>query len=60
MGSIGYVDRGEGGLQLVYCCSPRDKTAGLHLGEQTQKGFSGRHGLWFSRACLLELGAGIQ
>lgn len=34
VGTTGEVCSGEEMLQLVFCCSTRDETAGLDLGEQ--------------------------
>lgn len=35
--TTGDVGRGEGSLQLVICCSTRDETKGLSLGEQRDR-----------------------
>lgn len=58
------MDRGEGRLYLGLCCSTREESEGLILGEQREWGkfcgqptwSSGRVGLWFNRECPPEMG----
>lgn len=38
VGSTGDVGKDERRLQLVVCCSAREKTRGLALGEQNERG----------------------
>lgn len=37
MGSIVHMGRGQGDMQLVICCSPRNQTERLSLGTQREK-----------------------
>lgn len=68
MGSTGDMDRGEGRLYLGLCCSTREESERLILGEQRECGkfcgqptwSSGRVGLWLNRECPPEMGAGTQ
>lgn len=55
--------RGQGTLPRIFCCRAGDETVEVELEEQQEKrsvgslSSSGRHDLWVSTKCLLELEA---
>lgn len=54
----GDVLRGEGKLQLIICCSSRDGTGELCLGETERKDKVRGQPTWFSGWCGLQLTGG--
>lgn len=68
MGSRGDVGIGYRRMQLVSCCSIREKTTELMCRNRERRLSVGillgilscRGGRWFSRRCLMELGAVIK
>lgn len=59
--------RAEGRLKPVFYCSTKEKAGGLVLGEKRERRsagrkpiwFSGKHGQWLSRGCMMELRVGV-